>query len=80
MAKIICRIEFSAYGHDRYVSVVCGTKRQVVRYRPEYGGCESQVEVLRRMDLKDIERVIDDFSSLAKIVRGRYLFENGKGA
>ena len=47
-----------------------------MRYCPETGeSCASQIEVLRRMDIKDDTRVIDDFSALAKIVWGRYSFE-----
>ena len=76
MAKILCKIEFSAYGPERYVAVICGTGKRIVRYCPETGeSCASQIEVLRRMDIKDDIRVIDDFSALAKIVWGRYSFE-----
>jgi len=73
MAKIISTISFVAYGDDYGVTVSCGVKRVSVSYDPRRSSkFDSQIAVLRQMNLKDEERVIRDFITVARMVLSRY--------
>jgi hypothetical protein len=73
MAKFISTISFVAYGDDYGVTVSCGVKRISVSYDPRRSSkFDSQIAVLRQMNLKDEERVIRDFVTVAKMVLSRY--------
>lgn len=73
MAKIISTISFVAYGDDYGVTVSCGVKRISVSYDPKRSSkFDSQIAVLRQMNLKDEERVIRDFVTVARMVLSRY--------
>ena len=73
MAKIIGTISFVAYGNEYGVTVSCGIKKISVSYDPRRSTkFDSQVAVLRRMNLKDEERVIRDFEAIARMILARY--------
>ena len=73
MAKIISTISFVAYGDDYGVTVSCGIKKLSVRYDPRRSTkFDSQIEVLRRMNLKDEDQVIKDFTAVARMILARY--------
>lgn len=73
MAKIISTISFVAYGDDYGVTVSCGVKRISVSYDPRRSSkFDSQIAVLKQMNLKDEERVIRDFVTVARMVLSRY--------
>ena len=73
MAKIISTISFVAYGDDYGVTVSFGVKRVSVSYDPRRSSkFDSQIAILRQMNLKDEDRVIRDFISVAKMVLSRY--------
>jgi hypothetical protein len=73
MAKIISTISFVAYGDDYGVTVSCGIKKISVSYDPRRSTkFDSQIEVLRRMNLKDEDQVIRDFTAVARMILARY--------
>jgi hypothetical protein len=73
MAKIISTISFVAYGDDYGVTVSCGIKKISVSYDSRRSTkFDSQIEVLRRMNLKDEDQVIRDFTAVARMILARY--------
>ncbi len=73
MSKIVSTISFVAYGGDYGVTVSCGVKKVSVSFDPRRSSkFDSQVAVLRQMNLKDSERVIRDFEAVARMVLSRY--------
>lgn len=73
MGKIVSIISFVAYGGNYSVTVSCGVKRISVSYYPSRSvKFDSQIAVLKQMDLKDKERVIRDFTAVARMILARY--------
>jgi predicted ThiF/HesA family dinucleotide-utilizing enzyme len=73
MAKTISTISFVAYGEEYGVTVSFRYTKLSVSFDPRRSTkYESQIAILRQMNLKDEERVIRDFEAVARMVLSRY--------